>query len=79
MAMTGQFRKVAQDRRAEFDPRKFLVPAMKVMEDLCRDRFERFGTAGNAAKIEVIPIDEMVARYASGALDPQIAPARAAE
>ena len=52
---------------------------MKVMEDLCRDRFERFGTAGNAAKIEVIPIDEMVARYASGALDPQIAPARAAE
>ena len=40
--------------RAEFDPRKFLKPAMDAMRDLCRDRFERFGTAGNASKIKVI-------------------------
>jgi fructose-bisphosphate aldolase, class II len=78
MAMTGQFRKVAKTRPSEFDPRKFLIPAMKELEDLCRDRFERFGTAGNASRIRVIPMDEMAARYASGALDPEIAAAQAA-
>jgi fructose-bisphosphate aldolase class II len=78
MAITGQFRKLAQEKPAEFDPRKFLAPAIDAMRELCRDRFERFGTAGNASKITVIPLDEMAKRYASGALDPQIAPARAA-
>lgn len=78
MAMTGQFRKVATERPAEFDPRKFMIPAMKELEDLCRDRFERFGTAGQAGKIKPIPMDEMAKRYASGALDPQTAAARAA-
>ena len=54
MAMTGQFRKVAMSNPAEFDPRKFLKPAMDAMRALCRDRFEAFGTAGNARKIKVI-------------------------
>jgi len=79
MAMTGQFRKVAQDDPTQFDPRKFLIPAMKEMQDLCRDRFERFGTAGNAHKIKVISMDDMAVRYASGALDPQTTHAQAAE
>ena len=70
MAMTGQFRKVATGKPAEFDPRKFLIPAMQEMEALCRDRFERFGTAGNATKITVIPMDDMARRYADGSLDP---------
>ncbi len=71
MAMTGQFRKIARDNPREFDPRKFLKPAMDAMRDLCRDRLEAFGTAGNASKIRVIPMDEMAKRYASGALDPK--------
>jgi len=79
MAMTGQFRKVATEKPQEFDPRKFLVPAMKEMEDLCRDRFERFGTAGHASKIKVIDLDDMAARYADGSLDPKTAQAQAAE
>jgi fructose-bisphosphate aldolase class II len=78
MAMTGQFRRIASEHPSEFDPRKFLKPAMDAMRDMCRDRFERFGTAGNASKIKVIPMDEMARRYASGKLDPQIATARAA-
>ena len=78
MAMTGQFRRVATETPREFDPRKFLKPAMDAMRDLCRDRFERFGTAGNASKIKVIPLDEMARRYAAGKLDPQIATAKAA-
>jgi len=68
MAMTGQFRKVATENPAQFDPRKFLVPAMEEMEKLCLDRFERFGTAGNASKIRIIPIDDMAKRYADGSL-----------
>jgi hypothetical protein len=43
MAMTGMFRKVAQEKPSEFDPRKFNIPAMEALEKLCRDRFERFG------------------------------------
>ncbi|MNP48748.1 Fructose-bisphosphate aldolase class 2 [compost metagenome] len=78
MAMTGHFRKVARDRPEEFDPRKFMLPAMEELTALCRDRFERFGTAGMAHKIKVIPMDEMARRYASGALDPAITGARAA-
>jgi len=70
MAMTGQFRKVAACDCAQFDPRKFLIPAMEAMEALCLDRFERFGTAGNAARIKVIPLDDMARRYADGSLDP---------
>jgi fructose-bisphosphate aldolase class II len=78
MAMTGQFRRIAVEHPTEFDPRKFLVPAMNALRDLCRDRFERFGTAGNASKIRVVPMDEMARRYAAGKLDPEIATAKAA-
>ncbi|MCF1505783.1 MULTISPECIES: class II fructose-bisphosphate aldolase [Afifella] len=79
MAMTGQYRKIAQENPAEFDPRKFNKPAMEAMRELCRDRFERFGTAGNASKIKVIPLEEMAKRYQSGALDPKTDMALAAE
>jgi fructose-bisphosphate aldolase class II len=78
MAMAGQFRRVALENPREFDPRKFLKPAMDALQRLCRDRFERFGTAGNASRIRVIAMDEMAKLYASGRLDPQIATARAA-
>ncbi|HHB83504.1 MAG TPA: fructose-bisphosphate aldolase class II [Devosia sp.] len=71
MAMTGQFRKVAHEAPDQFDPRKFLIPAMASLKELCVDRFERFGTAGHAAKITPIPMDDMAKRYASGSLDPK--------
>ncbi|MEO1949953.1 fructose-1,6-bisphosphate aldolase [Thioclava sediminum] len=78
MALTAQFRKVAQDKPTEFDPRKFMIPAMEEMEKLCLDRFQRFGTAGNASKIKVIDLDDMAKRYADGSLDPVISAAKAA-
>jgi fructose-bisphosphate aldolase class II len=78
MAMAGQFRKVAMRDRREFDPRKFLKPAMDAMRDLCRARLEAFGAAGHGAKIKVIPMDEMARRYASGALSPRTSTAKAA-
>ncbi|SMF11435.1 fructose-bisphosphate aldolase [Xaviernesmea oryzae] len=78
MAMAGQFRRIAMEHPEEFDPRKFLKPAMDAMRNLCRDRFERFGTAGKASKIKVVPLDEMAKRYAAGELDPQTSTAKAA-
>lgn len=72
LAMTAVFRKVATQARNEFDPRKFLKPAMDALRDLCRERFEQFGTASNAGRIKPIPLAEMARRYRSGALDPKI-------
>ncbi|CAM5767178.1 fructose-bisphosphate aldolase [Labrys miyagiensis] len=73
LAMTAMFRKVADGNRGEFDPRKFLKPAMDALQKLCRERFEQFGTAGNAARIKVVPLAEMALRYRSGGLDPRVA------
>jgi fructose-bisphosphate aldolase class II len=69
MAITGTWRKIAKDMPKEFDPRKFMVPAMEAMEEVCLDRFERFGTAGNADKITPLSMDAMAKRYDSGSLD----------
>ena len=71
MAITGQMRKVAAEKPAEFDPRKFQLPGWAAMRDLCRDRFERFGTAGKASRIDVIPLPAMAERYRRGELDPR--------
>ncbi|HHL22477.1 MAG TPA: fructose-bisphosphate aldolase class II [Aliiroseovarius sp.] len=73
MALTGQFRKVAMENPTEFDPRKFTIPAMEEMSKLVKDRFERFGTAGHASRIDVIDMDQMAKRYADGSLDPNVA------
>jgi fructose-bisphosphate aldolase class II len=78
LAMAAEIRRVAKDNPAEFDPRKFMKPAMESLRHLCRDRFERFGAAGNAAKIAVLPLADMARRYRSGALAPRIANSRAA-
>ena len=73
LAATGQFRKVAKEQPAEFDLRKFLKPAMEAMKQVCKDRYEAFGAAGNASKIKPIPMSEMAKRYAAGELDPKVA------
>ena len=75
LAMTGQFRRVATEHKDEFDPRKFLKPAMDAMRAVCKLRLEQFGTAGNASKIKVLPMSAMAKRYASGSLDPRAQPA----
>jgi fructose-bisphosphate aldolase class II len=70
IAMAGQFRKVASQKKAEFDPRAFLKPAMAALTDLCALRFEEFGTAGQAPRLRPMKLTEMAARYAKGDLDP---------
>ena len=67
MAIIGQYRRIAREAPAEFDPRAFNKPAMAKMQQLCEERFEAFGTAGNAGKITPLPLDEMAKRYADAA------------
>ncbi len=78
LAATAAIRKVFGTNRGEFDPRKYLKPAVDAMQQVCEDRFEQFGTAGNGSKIRPIPADDMAKRYASGELDPRIGASRAA-
>jgi fructose-bisphosphate aldolase class II len=72
MAMTGQIRKVLSENKGEFDPRKYLKPAMEAMTKLCKQRFEEFGTAGQAGKIKPLSLAAMAKRYDKGELAPKI-------
>ena len=73
MAMTGQIRRILQEHPEEFDPRKYLKPAMDTMRALCRQRLEEFATAGQAGKIRPLPLSSMAKRYALGELTPKFA------
>jgi fructose-bisphosphate aldolase class II len=72
MASTGATRKFLAEHPKEFDPRKFLIASTKAMKDICKARYEAFGTAGNASKIKPINLDAMVVRYEKGQLDPKV-------
>ena len=72
MAMTGAIRKVFAEHPGEFDPRKYLKPAMDAMRVVCRQRLEEFGAAGWASKITPLPMTAMAKRYAAGELAPKI-------
>ena len=72
LAFTAQVRKVMAEKKAEFDPRKFLKPAMEEMSKVCVDRFQRFGCEGQADKIKPIKLSAMADRYAKGELDPKV-------
>ncbi|MDD3669443.1 MAG: fructose-bisphosphate aldolase class II [Alphaproteobacteria bacterium] len=68
MAMTGAIRKVFATKPGEFDPRKYLKPAMDAMQKVCAARYAEFGAAGHASAIKPLPLPEMAARYQSGEL-----------
>ncbi|AMJ61248.1 class II fructose-bisphosphate aldolase [Bosea sp. PAMC 26642] len=79
MAMTGQIRKIFAENPGEFDPRKYLKPAMEAMTKLCSLRLQEFNTAGQASKIKrVATTAEMAKRYAKGELDPTFGTQKAA-
>lgn len=72
MALTGAIRKIFTENPAEFDPRKYLKPAMDAMQAVCEARYEEFGAAGKAAHIKPISLSDMAKRYKSGELNPKI-------
>lgn len=68
MAMTGAIRKMFATKPDEFDPRKYLKPAMDAMQKVCAARYNEFGAAGHACDIKPLPLNAMAARYQSGEL-----------
>ncbi|MDF3054358.1 MAG: fructose-bisphosphate aldolase class [Gammaproteobacteria bacterium] len=72
LASTGAIRKFLFENKSEFDPRKYLEAATKAMSAICKERYEAFGTAGHAAKINVISLEKMAMRYQASELDPRI-------
>ncbi len=72
LASTGATRRFLAENPSEFDPRKFLAATTKAMKDICIDRYEAFGTAGNASKMKALSLDAMFERYASGELKAQV-------
>ncbi len=63
LAMTGAMRQLLATQPAEFDPRKCLIAARRAAAELCQARFEAFGSAGQAARIKVQPLEAMAAHY----------------
>ena len=68
MASTGAIRKHLAENRKNFDPRKFYAVARDAMKDICKARFEAFGSAGQASKIKPISLDDIAIQYAKGQL-----------
>jgi fructose-bisphosphate aldolase class II len=72
LASTGAIRRFLGTHPAEFDPRKYLAESIKAMRDICIERYEAFGSAGQASKIKAISLDAMSERYIKGELTPII-------
>jgi fructose-bisphosphate aldolase class II len=72
MASTGAIRKHLADNPKNFDPRKYFKAALDAQKEICKARYESFGTAGNASKIRPINLEDMTERYAKGELDPKV-------
>lgn len=72
MASTGAIRQFLAENPSVFDPRKFLKAATKGMMEICKARYEAFGSSGMASKIKPVSLEVMANRYASGELDARV-------
>jgi fructose-bisphosphate aldolase class II len=68
MASTGAVRRHLANNPKDFDPRKFLAATTIAMKEICKARYEAFGSAGMAGKIKPISLDNMAIRYVKGEL-----------
>ena len=68
LAMTGAIRRFFAENPGKFDPREYLKPAREAAKGICVQRYQQFGTAGNASKIKVTPLTEVASQYAAGKL-----------
>jgi fructose-bisphosphate aldolase, class II len=72
MASTGAIRKFLAENPKEFDPRKFLKASTAAMKDVCKIRYEAFGSAGQASKLKPMSMEKMAKRYSTGELNPKV-------
>ncbi len=63
MASTGAIRRHLAENPSNFDPRKFFKVAKDAMKDICKARFEAFGSAGQASSIKPKSLEAMVDFY----------------
>ncbi len=63
MASTGAVRRFLAENPANFDPRKFLKASTQAMSEICKARFEAFGSAGHASKIKPKTLEQMISYY----------------
>lgn len=68
LAITAAVREALAKDPKEFDPRHFLKPSIKYMQKVCAERYQAFGTAGNASSIKQMSLEEYAAKYAKGEL-----------
>ncbi len=68
LAITAAIREAAAKDPSNFDPRHFMKPSIKYMKKVCLERYQQFGTAGNASKIKQLSLDDYAAKYAKGEL-----------
>jgi fructose-bisphosphate aldolase class II len=68
LAITAAIREAAFKDPSNFDPRHFMKPSIKYMKNVCLERYQQFGTAGNASKIKQMTLDDYAAKYAKGEL-----------
>ncbi|ODU82765.1 MAG: fructose-1,6-bisphosphate aldolase [Bordetella sp. SCN 68-11] len=68
LAMTGAIRRFLAENPSKFDPREYLKPARAAAKKICVERYNQFGTAGNASKIKAVALSQIAADYASGKL-----------
>jgi fructose-bisphosphate aldolase, class II len=72
LASTAVVRRYLAEHPSEFDPRKYLAETVRAMKDVVVARYDAFGTAGNASRIRVLPLDAMSERYERGELNPVV-------
>lgn len=63
LAMTGAIRRYFAQHPDHFDPRQYLKIAKDAAKQICIDRFNAFGCAGQASKIKPIRLSEMAKKY----------------
>jgi fructose-bisphosphate aldolase class II len=72
LASTGAVRRFLAQNPSEFDPRKFLAATTIAMKEICKARYEAFGSAGQASKITPRSLETMFGSYEAGELDAKV-------
>ncbi len=68
IVMTAAVRRALAEKPTDFDPRRFLKAATAAARELCKARFEAFGSAGQGGLIRPLPLEQMAERYGQASL-----------
>src|SRR5690349_20516243 len=68
LAMTAAIRKYMNANKSAFDPRDYLKPARAAAKEICKQRYQQFGCAGQGSKLQPVTLEKMATRYAKGEL-----------